>query len=634
MAIIYTYPDLGAVDGSEKLLVTDGTDENNTKTVTTAAYGAYINATYGGGGGSSIYQADGSITANRQLSGSSLYSLTFTNLTQFTVNTIAAGDIRINPGTGGGVIIDGSDLTFTDGNGIKNSTNPTTSKLYWNNDLFVDSARAINFTCNNANGFTQFTHGTNGLMSIVNGLVVLSGVNNDISDITSGANKTLTTKEWVSDYVANFIGSTNITTLGTITTGTWNGTAVGLAYGGTGVTSVYTQGDMLYYNTAVSTTELTRLPIGTNGQIIRSNGTIPSWSDLTVDNSNWDSLGTALSAANGGTGQTTYAQGDILYGNASGGLSKLSPGTADYVLTTKGAGFDPVWQSPGAFSGTKSIASTQWNTPEGGGTLASLTAGQVVNIFSLIDNTTDKSSAGSTSYYEFNILDDRKATFDTNLGNPIQVVYNGTTNYNGAWNTSYRQTVKDFVDAQNAGGAGTLLGDHGIRCGVDEDGAGVVVNAELRMSVDNGATGDLSLLAITSVGPFAYPSTPLSAAAPARIQIQYIGTPVENQFITHNFRINFETDEAGGSDPEPHTLNFKRWGNGTTIGAPYTFFQTANVNDPNSNLISLISYTSSPTDAFVTQGFFFEIAAENDPLDLENKIGLLIQTYFQQPTGF
>ena len=153
MAIIYTYPDLGAVDGTEKLLASDGSDENNTKTVTTAAYGAYINATYGGGGGSSIYQADGSITANRQLSGSSLYSLTLTNLTQLTIGTIAGGDIRLNPGAGGKIDVDGGDMSFTDTNGIKSSSNPTTGKIYWNTDLFVASPRAISFTCNDVNGF-------------------------------------------------------------------------------------------------------------------------------------------------------------------------------------------------------------------------------------------------------------------------------------------------------------------------------------------------------------------------------------------------------------------------------------------------------------------------------------------------
>lgn len=40
MAIIYTYPDLGAVDGTEKLLVSDTDDSNNTKTVSTATLGS------------------------------------------------------------------------------------------------------------------------------------------------------------------------------------------------------------------------------------------------------------------------------------------------------------------------------------------------------------------------------------------------------------------------------------------------------------------------------------------------------------------------------------------------------------------------------------------------------------------
>lgn len=40
------------------------------------------------------------------------------------------------------------------------------------------------------------------------------------------------------DIDVNYVGQTSITTLGTVTTGTWNGTAIGVAYGGTGATTV------------------------------------------------------------------------------------------------------------------------------------------------------------------------------------------------------------------------------------------------------------------------------------------------------------------------------------------------------------------------------------------------------------
>jgi hypothetical protein len=581
MAIIYTYPDLGAVDGTEKLLVSDGSDENNTKTVTTAAYGAYINATYGGAGGLTIYQADGSITANRQLSGLNLYSLTLANLTRFNV---------------------GSPTTFSDTVQLDSTviipTGAVSGRVLTTDDAGLTTWQAI------PDSTILTVNGTTNRVSVTD-----SGGPNPVIDIDSG-----------------YVGQASITTLGTITTGTWQGTAITELYGGTGQTG-YTAGDLLYSD---SLNSLGKLSVGAADKVLVG-GTLPSWGN--INNSHWS--GTALSAANGGTGQAGgYTVGDILYASGTTALSKLPAGsTVGHVLTSNGASTAPSWQSPSTFSGTKSLASTQWNTPDGGGTLASLSAGNAVNIFSLIDNAVDKSSAGSTSYYEFNILDDRKARFDTGTGDPMQIEYDGV-NYTGAWNTNLNLTVQAFVTAQNAGGPGTLLGDHGIRCGVDEDSSGVVLNSQLRMSVDNGGSGDLSMLAVTTVGSFITPSAGLTAAAPARIQVQYAGTPIDNQFITHNFRINFETDSAGGSDPEPHSLKFKRWGNGTTIGAPYTFFQTANPSDPNSNLVALISYTSSPTDAFVSQGFFFEIEAALDAVNLENKIGLLIQTYFQEPTEF
>ena len=37
------------------------------------------------------------------------------------------------------------------------------------------------------------------------------------------------------DIASTYVGQTSLTTLGTITTGTWNGTVLGLTYGGTGV---------------------------------------------------------------------------------------------------------------------------------------------------------------------------------------------------------------------------------------------------------------------------------------------------------------------------------------------------------------------------------------------------------------
>jgi hypothetical protein len=348
MAIIYTYPDLGSVDGTEKLLVSDGNDENNTKTITTAAYGAYINATYGGGSGSNIYQADGSIVANRQLSGSSLYSLTFTSLTGFTLDTTT--NIALNPTT---TVDIGEQKGITTANttgdiqGIKDRNNAN-NNIYWDSrslgtpgvDLILSAAQSIALRANNSVDGVSIFNGVSGKTIIDNGLVLLTGSGNDIADITQ--NKHLVTKEWVDDptsgYIPNWTGSTNITTLGTITTGTWNGTAITEPYGGTGQSS-YAVGDILYSDALNS---LNKLTIGGANTVLVSSGTLPSWGG--INNNYWS--GAALSAANGGTGQAGgYTIGDILYADSVTTLAKLPAGaTAGHVLTSNGAGVAPSYQ--------------------------------------------------------------------------------------------------------------------------------------------------------------------------------------------------------------------------------------------------------------------------------------------------
>ena len=66
---------------------------------------------------------------------------------------------------------------------------------------------------------------------------------------------------------------TGITGVGTLTVGTWNATAIGAIYGGTGLTS-YTTGDLLY---ASATNTLSKLTIGTTGYTLTVAGGIPTW---------------------------------------------------------------------------------------------------------------------------------------------------------------------------------------------------------------------------------------------------------------------------------------------------------------------------------------------------------------------
>jgi hypothetical protein len=67
--------------------------------------------------------------------------------------------------------------------------------------------------------------------------------------------------------------SSSLTSVGTLTTGTWNATTIGTAYGGTGQTT-YTDGQLLIGNTATGSLSKAALTAGTNVTITNGNGTI------------------------------------------------------------------------------------------------------------------------------------------------------------------------------------------------------------------------------------------------------------------------------------------------------------------------------------------------------------------------
>ena len=177
------------------------------------------------------------------------------------------------------------------------------------------------------------------------------------------------------DIASTYTGQTSITTLGIIATGTWNATTIGVAYGGTGLTS-YTAGDIIYAN---GTTSLTTLAAGTSSQVLIG-GASPSWGSVDLTSM----VSGTLPNANGGTGQSTYATGDILYASAPNTLSKLAAGTNGYVLTLVGG--VPGWAIP-AGDITDITAGTGLS---GGGTSGSITLNVNVDGTSIIVNTADQ----------------------------------------------------------------------------------------------------------------------------------------------------------------------------------------------------------------------------------------------------
>ncbi|SEO64602.1 hypothetical protein [Nitrosovibrio sp. Nv6] len=72
-----------------------------------------------------------------------------------------------------------------------------------------------------------------------------------------------------------------------------------------------------------------------------------------------------IPASQGGTGQTGYAIGDLLYASASSILSKLPSGTSGYVLKSGGPGAAPSWADPGAFPTGTRMLFQQTSAPTG-----------------------------------------------------------------------------------------------------------------------------------------------------------------------------------------------------------------------------------------------------------------------------
>lgn len=213
----------------------------------------------------------------------------------------------------------------------------------------------------------------------------ITGTTNRL-DVTNGngvsGNPTL-------DISTSYVGQSSITTLGTISTGTWNATTLDVTYGGTGQTTANAAFNALapsqtgnsgkYLTTDGSNTSWGTIAAGFadpggNGIVVRTalntstNRTITAGTNISVSNGDGVSGNPTISfngtlpVANGGTGATSLTANNVLLGNGTSAVQVVAPSTSGNILTSNGS----TWTSAAFPTRVSSVATNNGLT---GGTI-------------------------------------------------------------------------------------------------------------------------------------------------------------------------------------------------------------------------------------------------------------------------
>lgn len=152
--------------------------------------------------------------------------------------------------------------------------------------------------------------------SQVIGLGTIATQNSNAVAITGG-NINSTTIGAITPTTGQFtaLTATGTTNLNVVASGTWNGSPIDIAYGGTGATTAST-----------ARANLSAAKSGVNSDITSLTG-----------------LTTPLSAPQGGTGFGSYTTGDILYADSSSTLARLNDVATGNALISGGVGVAPAW---------------------------------------------------------------------------------------------------------------------------------------------------------------------------------------------------------------------------------------------------------------------------------------------------
>jgi hypothetical protein len=166
---------------------------------------------------------------------------------------------------------------------------------------------------------------------------------NVLAPITPAANSVLVTNGSNVPSLSTTLPSAvqgNITTVGTITSGVWNGSTIDVAHGGTGRTTLSDHGLLV----GAGTTAITQLPTGSANQILQSGGASadPFYSTATYPSTTTINQ-ILFSSGNNAVSQITAGIDGVLVSSHTGVPSWLANGTSGYVLTAN-TNAPPSWQ--------------------------------------------------------------------------------------------------------------------------------------------------------------------------------------------------------------------------------------------------------------------------------------------------
>lgn len=136
-------------------------------------------------------------------------------------------------------------------------------------------------------GAVNVAHGGTGQTTLTSGYALIGNGTNAVSlraitNITTAGTITSNTNLITANTLNNWKGTSNIVTVGTISSGTWQGTSIKVGYGGTGTTTAPTKGGVIY---ASSTSAYASTAAGTSGYLLQSGGSdAPSWINATNSN--------------------------------------------------------------------------------------------------------------------------------------------------------------------------------------------------------------------------------------------------------------------------------------------------------------------------------------------------------------